>query len=135
MSGSVLGKITTRIFAGGALRSNIKIKESRAKELSISYANKILSAIAEVESNLKADHENMLEHKSQKSALRLFELNEKQANTRYIRGVLSLNKLLDTRARTYNSHKLFIESERKLWQSRLALYLSLGGDWLGENRV
>ena len=132
MSGSVLGKITTRIFAGGALRSNIKIKKSKAKELSISYANKILSAIQEVESNLKADNENMLEYKSQKSSLKLFELTEKQSNTRYIRGVVSLNRLLETRARTYNSHKLFIESERKLWQSRLALYLSLGGDWLGK---
>ena len=85
-----------------------------------------------MESNLKSDNENMLEYKSQKSALKLFKLTEKHSNTRYIRGVTSLNRLLETRARTYNSHKLFIESERKLWQSRLSLYLSLGGDWLGK---
>lgn len=133
MSGSILGQITTRIFAGGALKSNIKIKESKARALSASYSNKILSAIQEVESNLKTENKSLLDYKTQKSSLKLFERTEKQMGVRYIRGIESLNKLLESRKKTYNAHKLLIASEYKLWQSRIALYLSLGGDWLEKN--
>jgi outer membrane protein, multidrug efflux system len=129
MSGFILGQITTKLFAGGALRSNIKIQESKARELSAAYSRKILVAIQEVESNLKAEHENMLNYESQKASLNLFERADKQINVRYIRGVESLNRLLENRARTYNSQKSLIISEQLLWQSRIALYLSLGGDW------
>ena len=133
MSGSILGKITTKIFAGGALKSNIKIQESKARELSLNYSNKILSAIGEVESNLKAEQENMLDYKAQKSSLILFERTQQQSDIRYLRGVGSLSKLLENKRKTYNAHKLLIASEGSLWKSRIDLYLSLGGDWLGKN--
>lgn len=133
MSGSILGKITTKIFAGGALRSNIKIQESKARELSLNYANKILSAIGEVESNLKAEQENMLEYKAQKGSLKLFERTQQQSDIRYFRGIGTLAKLLENKRKTYNAHKLLIASERALWKSRLDLYLSLGGDWFDKD--
>jgi multidrug efflux system outer membrane protein len=133
MSVFILGQITTKIFAGGALRSNVKIQESKARELSAAYARKILVAIQEVESNLKAENENMLNYESQKTSLKLFERSDKQINIRYIRGIESLNRLLESRTRSYNSHKSLITAEHILWQSRIALYLSLGGDWRAKN--
>ena len=134
MSGSILGKITTKIFTGGALRSNIKIQESKARELSLNYSNKILSAIGEVESNLKAEQGNMHEYKAQKGSLKLFELTRQQSDIRYLRGIGTLAKLLENKRKTYNANKLLIASERALWKSRLDLYLSLGGDWLDKDK-
>ncbi|MEM6338815.1 MAG: TolC family protein, partial [Pseudomonadota bacterium] len=133
MSGSILGKITTKIFTGGALRSNIKIQESKARELSLNYSNKILSAIGEVESNLKAEQENMYDYKSQKGSLKLFKRTQQQSDIRYLRGIGTLAKLLENKRKTYNANKLLIASERALWKSRIDLYLSLGGDWLDKD--
>jgi outer membrane protein, multidrug efflux system len=130
MSGAILGKITTKIFSGGALRNNIKIQKSKAKELALNYAEKILKAVSEVESALKADSESTLEYKVQKNSLTLFERNQKYLDLRYSRGVSSFVKLLENKIRMYNAYKLLIASEQKLWQSRINLYLSLGGDWV-----
>lgn len=132
--GSILGNITNRIFRGGALRSNIDMQKSRARELIANYANNILKAIAEVETNLKAEIELTKELENNNRSVLALTKTENIMKNRYELGIESFQDLLDTKRRLYASRKKTLNTQKNLWDSRVLLYLSLGGDWFTNNQ-
>lgn len=132
LTGSLIGALTARIFEGGALRSNIRLQEAEAQTLIYSYANTVLNAVREVESALQAERELGEEVTSLNRSVEALKQAEALSQDRYRNGLLPLRDFLDTQQRRYTIEQNAILSQRSKWQTRIALYLTLGGDWFLE---
>jgi len=133
MVGSILGNITARIFEGGALRANIDLQKSEARELIAAYGEDVLEAMRDVESALKAEQTLNEELKNLKRGFEALEKAEDVAEERYIRGILTLTEFLDVQQRGYIAEQNYLNAQQAKWDARISLYLALGGDWLGRN--
>lgn len=127
--GSIAARITTRLFEGGRLRANIRLREARARELSWQYADTVSTAMTEVETalvqerSLRAQVDNLLASVS--SARRA----EALSRERYQRGITPLLELLDTQRRWQNAERNLLAAQQASWNARINLHLALGGDW------
>lgn len=133
LASSLSGNIATKLFQGGALRVNVRIKKAKLRELSANYANKIIKAIMEVESYLKAEVELA---KQYNEAFDNKELMQKNADYKYARfevGASKLQEYLVANADLYNASKEFLLKWQESWNNRVNLYLALGGDWQETN--
>lgn len=133
LAGSIFGNIMTRLFAGGALRANIRIQESEVRELAASYGNSVLEAMREVETALNGERELTVELKNINRSVVSLRTAEGLLADRYIQGTVTLRELLDTQQRRYTTEQLLLQKQQEKWNTRIALYLALGGDWLGNS--
>ncbi|MCS5596901.1 MAG: efflux transporter outer membrane subunit [Alphaproteobacteria bacterium] len=129
LAGSLLASLTSRIFEGGKLRANIDLNESKAREAVKNYQDNILTALYEVETRLFADRELTDELSSTAQSLSALEKAEELSRERYIKGLLTLDQFLDVQQRRYASAQGYILKQQEKWQTRIALYQALGGDW------
>ncbi|MGK0297728.1 MAG: multidrug efflux system outer membrane protein [Gammaproteobacteria bacterium] len=133
LAGALLLSITSRLFEGGALRANIRLQESEARELSARYAGNVLEALREVETALKADQELDKELLLQQRSVELIRKTEAISESRYRNGIESLRAYLETQQRRYQIEQNWLRLQQEKWNNRIALYLALGGDWVDEN--
>lgn len=134
LAGSVLGALSARLFEGGKLRANIDLQKAEAEELSHQYAGLVLAAIGEVESSLQAQKELYQEVQALNRSVAALKKAEDISSKRYRSGLLSLREFLDTQQRRYQIEQSTILREQQSWNTRIALYLALGGDWLGAEK-
>jgi NodT family efflux transporter outer membrane factor (OMF) lipoprotein len=130
LTGSLLSNITTRLFEGGSLRANIRVKESLTRELIASYTKKVLEALREVETALKSEKEFISELKYKKLSYTLLKQAEEFTESRYFKGVERLKNYLEIKQRRYHVEQNWLRSQQEKWNNRIHLYLALGGDWL-----
>ena len=135
LAGSILGSITARLFQGGALRANIEIQESQARELTAAYAEDVLNALREVESGLKADRELVQELHNDKRSVEALRQAERIMYDRYRQGVESFQDYLNTQRNLYIAEQTLLSTQSTHWNARISLYLALGGDWVPENNM
>ncbi|HAD09367.1 MAG TPA: hypothetical protein DCF62_07810 [Porticoccaceae bacterium] len=127
--GSIITQLNTRLFEGGRLRAQIRLREAEARELAWQYANVVLTAMIEVETalvqerSLRAQVDNLLA--SVASARRA----EALSRERYQRGITSLLELLETQRRWQNAERNLLAAQQASWNARINLHLALGGDW------
>ncbi|MFT5702858.1 MAG: NodT family efflux transporter outer membrane factor (OMF) lipoprotein [Rickettsiales bacterium] len=129
---SLIGNITNKIFQGGALKANIKLKESRAKELAFDYSQDILQAFFEVENALANEREITLEIAKKQKSVNALQKAEKISYSYYSQGIESLQSYLEVQLRRYKSEQNLLNSDENKWNNRIDLYLALGGDWFDE---
>ena len=117
------------IFSGGARRAEVEAARARADAAGAAYAGVVLNALREVEDALVADDANRqrLEHNQQ----RLAEANSADtlARERYSRGVEPFLKVLETERRMRSAEEALITTRADTWNTRIDLFLALGGDW------
>lgn len=133
LAGSLLGSITTRLFEGGALRANIRLEESEARELAAGYAGAVLDAMRDVESSLTAEQLIDKQVKEQGLSLEALKKAEKLTEKRYKQGIVTLRNYLETQQQRYITEQNYITTTQSRWDARIDLYLALGGDWLGHD--
>ena len=133
LAGSLLLSITSRLFEGGALRANIRLQESEARELSARYAGNVLDALQEVETALNAEQELEKELGFQQQSVTAVRKAEVISEARYREGVETLRRYLETQQRRYLIEQNWLRLQQQKWNNRIALYLALGGDWVNEN--
>ena len=133
LAGSILGSLTARLFQGGALRANIDIQESQARELTAAYAEDVLNALREVETGLKADKELMQELKNDQRSVEALRQAESIMYDRYRQGVESFQDYLNTQRDLYIAEQTLLATQSNHWNARISLYLALGGDWAPSN--
>ena len=134
LAGSLLASITSRLFEGGALRANIRLRESEARELSARYASNVLEALREVETALKAEQELEQELILQQQSVEAIRKAEAISESRYRQGIESLREYLETQRRRYLVEQNWLRLQQEKWGNRIALYLALGGDWVNVNQ-
>jgi NodT family efflux transporter outer membrane factor (OMF) lipoprotein len=130
---SIIGSITNRLFEGGALRANIDLQKAEAKELTYAYSENILNAIREVESALQAENELKKEVRFLSKSIQSIKGAQTIIEDRYANGIATLRDVLDTQQRQYQIQQALILRQQDKWNTRVALYLALGGDWLSDN--
>jgi NodT family efflux transporter outer membrane factor (OMF) lipoprotein len=129
LAGSILGAITTRLFEGDTLRSNIRLEKSEAREMSLAYSETILNAITEVETALMANDHLKQQIKHQKRSLNALKKSETFAKNRYENGLQTMQNYLDIQQNKYLAEQKLYQIYQSHWDNRIALYLALGGDW------
>lgn len=129
MIGSLAGDIVTRLFQGGRLRANIDLSEARVRELAADYAGQVLQAMREVETALSA--QKWLDSRIVNLAIAAQSARsaEKDTRSRYEKGVAPLIALLEAERRAYVAEQALIRARQAQWDTRINLYLALGGDW------
>jgi multidrug efflux system outer membrane protein len=125
---AVLGLVGP-LFTGGQRKADVQAARARTEQAAALYAGAVLNALREVEEALvlgEASRENF-----QFSDLRVQEARaaDRLAKERYQRGVGSLLTVLETERRLRLAEQAFITATTDVWNSRIDLFLSLGGDW------
>ncbi len=117
------------IFSGGARKAEVEAARARADAAGAAYAGVVLNALREVEDALVADEANQqrIEHNQR----RLAEANSADtlARERYSRGVEAFLKVLETERRLRSAEEALITTRADTWNTRIDLFLALGGDW------
>jgi len=132
LAGSLLASITGRIFEGGSLRANIDLQKSEAREMAAGYADDVLNAMREVETNLKAEYELGYELENAQGSVDALETAENIVEGRYMRGIETLRDYLEAQQELYLAQQNLLRIQQAKWNARTALYLALGGDWFGK---
>jgi NodT family efflux transporter outer membrane factor (OMF) lipoprotein len=134
LAGDIMGDIMLRLFEGGRLRANIALQQARARELAASYAQQILNALREVETALSDSRyiAARLEHLDQQ--LQNIRKAEELSWRNYRRGLQPLLDVLEIQRRRYVTEQTYLMAAQSAWNSRIALYLALGGDWIVNRR-
>lgn len=117
------------LFTGGARRAEVAASRARAEQAAASYAGAVLVALREVEDALVQERtaRESLEFTSRRVAEA--RAANRLSRERYQRGVETLLQVLETDRRLRAAEEALINGTADLWNSRINLFLALGGDW------
>ena len=127
--GNIAARINTRLFEGGRLRANVRLREAQARELSWQYADTVVTAITEVETALVQEQFLYTQVDSLRASVISARRAEALSRERYQRGITTLLELLDTQRRWQNAERSLLAAQQASWNARINLHLALGGDW------
>lgn len=127
---SAVAAVVGPLFRGGALRAEVRASKARAEAAAAIYSGVVLTALREVEDALVNDHANQERLRFQQQRLEEAKSADNLARQRYQRGVESLLKVLETERRLRAAEEALITTKADLWNTRINLFLSLGGDWI-----
>jgi len=117
------------IFSGGARRAEVDAARARAEAAGAAYAGAVLTALREVEDALVADRANRERLEHARRRLAEAQAADDIARKRYSRGVEPFLKVLETERRLRNAEEGLITTRADAWNTRIDLFLALGGDW------
>ena len=128
---SAIIRLAQPIFKGGQLRAQIDGAKARFSELAADYARTVLIALEEVEDALV--RERLLLEQLKYTQLRFKEAlaAENLSQQRYQRGVESILAVLESERRRRIAENELALLKGQLWNTRVDLFLALGGDWTG----
>jgi multidrug efflux system outer membrane protein len=132
LASSIAASLTARLFEGGALRAAIRLEEAETRELAAAYAEQVLEALREVETALMNETKLAEQLKQREASFTALNHAEALSQERYVSGILGLRDYLETQQRRYAAAQNLLLVKQQYWNNRIALYLALGGDWLGE---
>lgn len=118
------------IFEGGRLRSGVDLSEARYREIAETYVQGVLRAFSEVESALAADRFLAQQVAALDLAARQSEASEQLAEDRYAAGLQDYLSLLEAQRNSFLARSELLSARRQRLDSRVDLYLALGGDYL-----
>jgi multidrug efflux system outer membrane protein len=123
------GQLAQPLFAGGTLKSGVRLAQAQQQEAALNYQQAIQQAFREVSDALVAyqkDHEFRTQQESltysAKDASRLSDL-------RYRGGASSYLEVLDSNTRTYAAELTLVQARLNEMQDYIQLYRALGGGW------
>jgi outer membrane protein TolC len=120
------------IFAGGRIVYNVRVQNERQAQALAQYEKTVLSAFSETESVLTAyiQQRNRFEAltRALKASNRALELSQEL----YKQGVSDFQRVLDAQRNVFASEDSLAISEQELLVGVVAIYKTLGGDWLAE---
>jgi NodT family efflux transporter outer membrane factor (OMF) lipoprotein len=126
---NIVANLTGPIFTGGQRRADVEAARARAEQAAASYAGAVLEALREVEEALVVSEASLASYDL--TTERVFEARaaDRLAKERYQRGVESLLTVLETERRLRLAEQAIIANTSDVWNSRIDLFLALGGDW------
>ncbi len=126
---NLTGQLAQPLFAGGTLRSGVRLSEAQQQEAELNYKKTIQEAFREVSDALVAyqrDHEFSSQQESltysAKDASRLSDL-------RYRGGASSYLEVLDSNTRTFAAEQTLVTAKLNEMLDYVQLYRALGGGW------
>ncbi len=121
------------IFDGGRLRSQVRIAESRQRELLENYRKAVFTSLKEVEDALtnlaRYAAQETLQHETLAEASRSLRL----AELRYREGADELTTVLDAQRTLFSAKDSIAQMRFSRLSSAVELYKALGGGWRNED--
>jgi multidrug efflux system outer membrane protein len=117
------------LFTGGQRRADVDIAKARGEQAAAAYAGAVLNALREVEGALVASDSSMLNFEFSDERVSEARAADRLAKQRYQRGVDTLLTVLETERRLRLAEQAIISATTDVWNARIDLFLSLGGDW------
>jgi multidrug efflux system outer membrane protein len=117
------------LFTGGQRRADVDIAKARGEQAAAVYAGAVLNALREVEDALVDSEASMLNFKHSDERVAEARAADRLAKQRYQRGVATLLTVLETERRLRLAEQAIISATSDVWNARIDLFLSLGGDW------
>ncbi|MEM8930605.1 MAG: TolC family protein, partial [Acidobacteriota bacterium] len=132
---NAISNLVAPIFTAGQRRADVQAAEARAEQAAAAYAGAVLGALREVEDALVRDaaSRERLDHLDTRldEARAAHEI----AQERYRRGVLPLLQVLETERRLRLAEEALITAQGDSWDTRVDLFLALGGDWTPDSET
>ncbi len=126
---NIAGNLAQPVFQGGRLLSQIRFSDAQVDRAFFSYSQSVLLAFQEVETLLT----DAIFLRKEEKALRLAvdeSINaESLAWEQYQRGLGNVITVLESQRRSFNSKSSLIQLTNARLQTRLDLYLALGGEF------
>ena len=126
---SFIMRLAAPIYKGGRLKAQVKAAKARTEQAAANYSGLVLKALQEVEDSLVSQEYLAQSALNQKERLAQALKGEKLANERYSQGLEILLVVLDTERRRRLAEDQYILTKALLYNSRVNLFLALGGDW------
>jgi NodT family efflux transporter outer membrane factor (OMF) lipoprotein len=117
------------LFTGGQRRADVDAAKARAEQATAMYAGAVLNALREVEDALVLSEASQLNREFSDTRAAEARAADRLAKQRYQRGVATLLTVLETERRLRLAEQAIISATADVWNARIDLFLSLGGDW------
>lgn len=117
------------LFAGGRIRSQIRVEEARTTQLLASYEQQVLLALAEAENALVAMERARVREERLSQAVASTERAVELVRTQYITGIADFQNVLDSQRSLFNQQDQLAATRGAAVQSLIALNRALGGGW------
>ncbi len=126
---NIVANLTGPIFTGGQRRADVAAARARAEQAAAAYAGAVLNALREVEEALVFTDTSRKSFELTTERVAEARAADRLAKERYQRGVESLLTVLETERRLRLAEQAIITNTSSVWNTRVDLFLSLGGDW------
>ncbi len=124
-----VGALTQPLFAGGRIRSGVKLAEARQEEAVLVYQQTIQQAFRETSDALVAYRKNQ-ESRAQQELLALAAQDAARlSDLRYRRGATSYLEVLDSNTRYFEAELGLAQAQQNELLALVQLYRALGGGW------
>jgi outer membrane protein, multidrug efflux system len=125
----VIPAVRWPIFSGGRIRANIRVQDARQEQALHEYEKGVLIALEDVENALSAYAREQVRQESLRAAVAANRRALDLATERYTGGLESFLSVLDAQRSVYLAEDQFVQSQRNVAVSLVAVYKSLGGGW------
>ncbi len=119
--------VAQTLFQGGRLKANYRRAKAQHEQAVASYSVTVLTAFREVENALSNQDSFARDYEALKVAAFESVEAEKLAWEEYSSGLTTITTVLDSIRRSINSQRSYIQVANRRIQSRIDLYLALGG--------
>jgi NodT family efflux transporter outer membrane factor (OMF) lipoprotein len=129
-------KITLPIFHGSAIKNNINVQAERKEQLTASYEQTVLGAVAEVRNALASDTQEKERNKSIERGIDAARNALDVANDKYKNGLTDFVSVIDAQRALLSLEEQFVISEGQMVTNIIQIFKALGGRWAppaGEN--
>jgi multidrug efflux system outer membrane protein len=132
---NIVANLTGPIFTGGQRRADVDAARARAEQAAAAYGGAVFNALREVEDALVMGDATLENFELTTERVSEARAADRIAKERYQRGVESLLTVLETERRLRLAEQANITSTSDVWNTRIDLFLALGGDWGTEPAV
>jgi len=126
---NAIANLVGPLFTGGQRRADVDAAKARADQATAMYAGAVLNALREVEDALVFGDYTVKSFNLTTERVAEARAADRLAKQRYQRGVETLLTVLETERRLRLAEQAIITTTADVWNARIDLFLSLGGDW------
>jgi len=123
-------RLAAPLYRGGQLKAGVKAARAAVEQAAQRYAGEVLTAFQEVEDALMS--QRLLQERIAYlgEGFQLAREAEALARSRYATGLEPMLVVLETERNRRLAENELVLAQGRLWETRVQLYLALGGDWL-----
>ncbi|MBU1273922.1 MAG: efflux transporter outer membrane subunit [Proteobacteria bacterium] len=126
---SIGPSMSWNIFAGGSIRSQIKVEDARTEQALLTYEKTVLSALKEVEDSMVAFQQEKLRQKALKKTVTASRRALKLAVRLYKEGLQDFQRVLDAQRNLFDYDNQLAASRGQAAINLVNIYTALGGGW------
>lgn len=126
---SILPLVSWRLFDGGRVRAEIRVREAQERQAVLAYVQAVLGALGDAERALGDYHAGLDTLARRRIALDANRRSHEHAQARYAAGDISLVELMVTERLLHEAQSANARAHTAAAMQLVALYKALGGGW------